>query len=203
MKRFALVATAVALGGLGGCGTMEHAAPAASSWVELVGMKTTLATWNRVGEANWRVADNAVVADKGVGFLVTPETYGDFELKAEFYAEADTNSGIFIRCQDPKKLDATTCYEVNIWDLRPKPEYGTGAIVDVSKVDPMPKAGGKWNTYHLTVKGDHMVVMLNGVKTADAHHSKLARGVIGLQHAGGVKDDTSPIKFRSVEIRPL
>jgi hypothetical protein len=28
---------------------------------------------------------------------------------------------------------------VNIWDTRPDPSYGTGAIVDVAKVDPMPK----------------------------------------------------------------
>ena len=203
MKRFALVAAAVALGGIGGCGNMPGAPAASASWVTLFGKTTTLSTWNRIGDANWRVADNELVADKGVGFLVTREAYGDFELKAEFYAEPDTNSGIFIRCQDPAKLDSNNCYEVNIWDLRPKPEYGTGAIVDVAAVNPMPKAGGKWNTYHLTVKGDHMVVVLNGEKTADAHHSKHSRGLIGLQHAGGVKGDSSPIKFRSVEIRPL
>jgi len=179
------------------------AAPAPAKWITLFGKNTTLATFNRVGDANWRVADNEIVADKGVGFLVTPEVYGDFEIKAEFYAEADTNSGIYIRCQDPKKISTEGCYEVNIWDTRPKQEYGTGAIVDVAAVNPMPKAGGKWNTYHITAKGDHLVVVLNGVKTADVRHSKFARGVIGLQHAAGAKDDTSPIKFRSVEIRPL
>ena len=40
------------------------------------------------------------------GFLVTKDQYGDFEMKVEFYAESDTNSGIFIRCQDPQKIDA-------------------------------------------------------------------------------------------------
>ena len=115
----------------------------------------------------------------------------------------DPNRGIFIRCQDPLKLTSASCYEVNIWDIRPKPEYGTGAIVDVAKVDPMPKAGGKWNTYHITAKGDHFVVVLNGVTTADAHNGKHKSGPIGLQHAGGVKDDTQPIKFRNVQIRKL
>ena len=92
---------------------------------------------------------------------------------------------------------------MNIWDDRPKQEHGTGAIVDVAAVVPMPKAGGKWNTYDITVKADHFVVVFNGVKTVDVHHSKFARGVIGLQHAPGVKGDTGPIKFRRVEIRPL
>jgi hypothetical protein len=124
-------------------------------------------------------------------------------MRAEFYAEADTNSGLFVRCSDPVKLTGTVCYEVNIWDDRPAPEYGTGAIVDVAKVNPMPKAGGKWNTYHVTMKGDHLVVVFNGQKTADVKDGKLKSGVIGLQHAKGVKDDLKPIKFRKVEIRAL
>ena len=92
---------------------------------------------------------------------------------------------------------------MNIFDTRPKGEYGTGAIVDVAKVDPMPKAGGRWNTFHVTAKGDHMVVVMNGVKSSEGRDAKFKSGVIGLQHAAGVKDDLSPIKFRKVEIRPL
>jgi hypothetical protein len=42
---------------------------------------------------------------------------------------------------------------VNIYDQRPDPSYGTGAIVNFAKVEPMPKAGGKWNTYEITAKG--------------------------------------------------
>jgi len=41
------------------------------------------------------------------------------------------------------------------------------------------------------------------VKTVDVHDGKLKKGVIGLQHAKGVKDDLQPIKFRKVEIRSL
>ena len=162
--------------------------------------------YDQVGDANWRMVDGAMVADKGSGFLVTRKVYGDFQIKLEFYAETDTNSGVFIRCQDPKKLvgnKAESCYEVNIWDARPVAEYGTGAIVDVSAVNPMPKEGGKWNTYDITAKGDHFVVILNGVKTVDVHNGKHAKGVIGLQHAPGVKGDTGPIKFRNVQIREL
>ena len=72
------------------------------------------------------------------------------------------------------KIDAKICYEVNIFDKRPDPTYGTGAIVDVAKVDPMPKAGGKWNTFEITAKGSHLVVVLNGQKTVDVQDSKHA-----------------------------
>lgn len=199
MKRFGMAMAAVVV--LGGCGSMGGGDGGA--WVTLIDA-SSLGNWDRVGDANWRVADGAVVSDKGVGFLVSKQKYANFELRAEFYAEADSNSGIFIRCQDPKTLNAGNCYEVNIWDLRPKPEYGTAAIVDVAKVvDPMPKAGGKWNTFHVTAKGDQLTVLMNGVKTVEARDAKHATGVIGLQHAAGVKNDASPIKFRKVEIRPL
>ena len=199
MKGSRIAAAAILLSALGGCAHMHGGD---GGWRPLFD-GTSIGGFNQIGKANWRVADRMAVADKGVGFLVTKEAYGDFELKAEFYAEEDTNSGIFIRCQNPADIAATTCYEVNIWDVRPKPEYGTGAIVDVAKVDPMPKAGGRWNTYHIRAEGDHLVVVLNGVKTADVRNAKFARGVIGLQHAAGVKDDSGPIKFRKVEIRPL
>ena len=74
---------------------------------------------------------------------------------------------------------------------------GTGAIVDVGKVDPMPKAAGKWNVYEITAHGPHFVVTLNGQKTVDAQDSKHANGYIALQYGSGV------VKFRKVQIKPL
>jgi len=201
MKRVNAGVGAVLLGlALQGC---SHFGGASEGWTTLFN-GTDIGQFNRVGDANWTLKDGVISADSGTGFLVTKEEYADFEIRAEFYAEADTNSGIFIRCSEPVKLTSAVCYEVNIWDKRPAPEYGTGAIVDVAKVSPMPKAGGKWNTYVITAKGDHMVVTLNGVKTADAHDGKHARGLIGLQKAPGVdKEGKHPIRFRKVEIRRL
>ena len=140
---------------------------------------------------------------KGTGYLVTKEIYGDFQIRAEFWADDDANSGIYIRCTNPEKIEATTSYEVNIFDKRPDPLYGTGAIVNVAKVDPMPKAGGKWNTYDITAKGSSLVVVLNGVKTADANDDKFKTGVVALQYAPGAVKDSGTIKFRKVEIKRL
>ncbi|MCX7366961.1 MAG: DUF1080 domain-containing protein, partial [Alphaproteobacteria bacterium] len=115
----------------------------------------------------------------------------------EFWADEEANSGIFIRCTDPKKIDAKQCYEVNIFDKRPDPSYGTGAIVDVAKVIPMPKAAGKWNTFDITAQGSHLVVIFNGQKTVDVQDSKLPAGAVALQYGSGV------LKFRKVQIRSL
>ena len=91
----------------------------------------SLDNWNRVGDANWRAEDGAVVADKGKGgHLVSKNSYKDFQISAEFWADHTTNSGIFIRISDPKKIGAESGYEANIYDQRPEPNFGTGAIVE-------------------------------------------------------------------------
>jgi hypothetical protein len=159
----------------------------------------SLAGWNPLGDANWSVADGAIVADSGaISFLVSRDSYRDFELRAEFWVSAEANSGIFIRCSDRALVTASNAYEVNIFDTRPDPVYGTGAIVDVAKVSPMPKAGGQWNTMLIEARGDRFTVRFNGWKTVDgARDAKHAAGPIALQYGAGV------VKFRKIEIRPL
>jgi hypothetical protein len=189
--------------------TPPATAQSGAGWVTLFDGKN-LDNFNKIGDANWRLEDGLAVADKGNGFLVSKASYGDFQLRAEFWVDDVANSGIFIRCTDPEKVGSKSAYEVNIWDARPEPDYGTGAIVDVAKVNPMPKAGGKWNVYEITAKGSSFTVVLNGQKTVDnAQDAKFTNGRISLQHGLGLKDDKGvasdkgTIKFRKVEIRPL
>jgi Domain of Unknown Function (DUF1080) len=202
MQRWSAVLIALFLSGLAVWHPQQASSQQNGGTIALFDGKN-LDSWNAVGEANWKLEDGSVVADKGNGFLVSKASYGDFQIDAEFWADDDVNSGIFIRCEDPKALDSKVCYEVNIYDKRPSPEYGTGAIVDVAKVDPMPKAGGKWNTFQITAKGSHLTVVLNGVKTADAENTKHKAGMIGLQHGIGAAKDGGVIKFRKVDIKPL
>jgi hypothetical protein len=179
---------------------LPRAATSQDGWVTVID-GTKVGDWDLVGEANWRVEDGAVVADKKTGkdpaYLVTKTPYKDFMIRAEFWASDDANSGIFLRCQDPKKIAAASCYEVNIFDQRKDPTYGTGAIVDFAKVDPMPKAGGKWNTFEITAKGDQLKVVMNGQTTADIKNDKFGTGPFALQYGDGV------IKFRKVQVKPL
>ena len=167
-----------------------------AGWITLFD-GSSLDNWSQIGNANWRLAEGVVQADKGNGFLVSKNSYGDFQIRSEFWVDADANSGIFLRCADPQKVTAVNCYEVNIYDKRPEPSYGTGAIVDVAKVVPMPKAGGQWNIYEITAIGPHLIVTLNGTRTVDVLDNKLSRGPIALQYGAGV------VKFRKVEIKPL
>jgi len=158
---------------------------------------TTLKGWDVVGDANWSVADGAVQATTGTGFLVTPASYADYQITADFWVSDDANSGIFIRLSDPKTITAANSYEVNIYDKRPDPAYRTGAIVDVAKPLAQINTGGKWNTIDITARGTKLIVVMNGTKTVDVDDRKFARGPLALQYGAGT------VKFKNVRIRTL
>jgi len=184
-----------------GCATTSD-----SGWVTLVDGAKGLENFNRIGDANWRAEGGAIVADKGKGgHLVTKNSYTNFQIRAEFYAETGTNSGIFIRATDPNKITATNAYEVNIYDLRPGPEFGTGAIVNFGRI-PVPssyKAAGKWNTFLITAKDTNLIVEFNGVQTVNIYDSKFASGPFTLQFGNHGKEPGGAIKWRKVQVKPL
>ncbi len=154
-----------------------------------------LAGWHQVGDANWQIVDGAVAADSGTGFLLTADSYADFDLDLEFWVTPDANSGVFVRCADPAEIGAVTCYEVNIFDQRPDPTYRTGGIVEVAEPKVLLETGDRWNRYEISARGRHLVVKLNGQTTVDTNDDKLAAGPIALQYGAG------RVMFRNVRIR--
>ena len=159
---------------------------------------STLDGWNVLGNGSWKLVDGAVEGDGDAGFLVTKDSYGDFQLTMEFWIEAaDSNSGVFIRCSDPNDVGAANSYEVNIADMHENPDNRSGSIVRVAGPSETVSTGGKWNTFDITARGDQLTVVLNGVTTADAQDGEHASGPIALQHRAGM------VKFRNIRIRKL
>ena len=86
---------------LSACATLSPTMP----WTTLLENGKGMDNFVTQGDANWRVDNGLVLADQGKGgFLVTKKSYKDFEIRAEFWAASDTNSGIFIRATNPQKL---------------------------------------------------------------------------------------------------
>jgi len=132
------------------------------------------------------------------------------ELKAP---QLDADSGVYLRDRKGKA-------QVNIWTW----PIGSGEVYGYrmdknqpaevrAAVTPIQKAYkpiGEWNSFVITLKGTRLTVVLNGVTVID--HADLpglqARGPIGLQHHGAMKDGkwTSPpalVQFRNIEIKEL
>jgi hypothetical protein len=197
MTRWATLTSALLVAAFTGTATGEE------GWITLFDGKN-LDHWQGDGTANFQIADGSIMAvdkkdPKAVASnLVSKESFKDFELRAEFWVSPDANSGIYIRCTAPDKVNSKSAYEVNIFDTRPDPSYGTGAIVDTAKAATVLKTGDKWNTYHIVAKGSKFIITLNGVKTVDgAEDSKFPEGRITLQFGQGV------VMFRKVEVKKL
>jgi hypothetical protein len=156
-----------------------------------------LSGWNVVGDANWRVESRAARADKATAasFLVSEDSFADFDLELEFWVDPEANSGVFLRCQDAGTITDTSCYEANIFDTRPDQTYRTGAIVNVAEPAEFVYTGGQWNRLRIRADGSRLQVTLNGRSMVDTKDSRFSRGPIALQYAAG------QVMFRNVRIR--
>ena len=171
-------------------------------WITLIDGQAGMENWDITGGGNWRAEEGSIQADKssikGASVLVSKKSFKDFELYAEFWAAADTNSGIYLRAMTPASVSTSTgAYEVQIWDANPNPMYSTGSLVNVAAVQPIYKAANQWNTYEVVARGAQISVMLNGLVTVSARDGRFPEGRIGLQFNGG------PIKFRKLLVREL
>jgi len=153
--------------------------------------------WTMTGNANWHIADGIAEADVPRGFLVSRQSYGDFELRAEVWARPESNGGILFRITDARDPGIENGYELNINDTRKDQAGRTGSIVNVAK--PLVKfdSGNIWTTVEITARGPRMTARLNGMLTAEATDSKYARGPVALQAAGGL------VRYRNVQIREI
>lgn len=156
--------------------------------------------WREVGAPVWRFERDGVAAGPSAetGYIVSKAAFDDFRLTVEFRVEDDTNSGIFLRCTNPRELsdlNPVDCYEVNIWDNHPNQDFRTGSIVGLVTPSVRVDTLGQWNTYSIDVRGASVTVTLNGQQTARLSDERLASGYIALQYAGGGR-----LRFRNLEI---
>ncbi|MFL2553540.1 MAG: DUF1080 domain-containing protein [Candidatus Rariloculaceae bacterium] len=157
-----------------------------------------LTSFNPLGDAQWNIIDDYVEADGYVGsWLVSRGGYRDFRLRVEFWPGPDSNSGIFIRCEDPAAITANSCYEINIYDTNENPDNRTGSIVNHVPPAVTTEANEQWNTYDIVAEGSRIIVTLNGTVTADIEDDSHPYGPFALQNNGGL------IRFRNLQLQPL
>ncbi|MFN0020493.1 MAG: family 16 glycoside hydrolase, partial [Pirellulaceae bacterium] len=169
----------------------------AAGWISLFDGET-LFGWKAHSEADWKVADGAIVVTSGKpGLLCTTVEFDNYVLKADFRAAKGTNSGIFLRtAQIPAMQDIKTkCYELNIAPL--DNPFPTGSLVGRQVYA---KAGetDKWRTFEATVDGPKVVIKIDGQEVLSYEDPKPSpRGYIGLQLNSG------KCEFKNIKLQPL
>ncbi len=203
---FAILA-GLALSLMGGVKAQEKPTPAVNTltqkqveagWMQLFDGTTTFG-WKARGGAEWKLVDDAVQGTclgTSMGMLSTTSLFADYELHVESWIEEDANSGIMLRAPLEGEITGDNSYEVNIYDKHKS--YQTGGIVNIQRPKRKVHSVGRWTAFDITAEGDHIVVLVDGKKTADVHDNKHVSGVIALQSWG-----KGSVRFRNVRIRPL
>lgn len=195
MHRILTIAASFVFLALCGCATQ----PGGTGWVTLIDGESGLQNFTQLGAANWTAVNGAIQADKkttaDAGILLSKDSYKDLEVYAEFWADEEANSGIYIRVMNQKVVNTRAAYEIQIWDK--SPTMATASLMPPAKAAPSFKAAGKWNTMEISARGPRMTVKMNGEQAVDVSDTAFTHGPVALQYNAGT------IRFRKVMVRPL
>ena len=61
----------------------------------------------------------------------------------------------------------------------------------------------RWNSFEVTMNGDHILVVYNGSKVVDVRDSRRTTGAIGLQSAHPEDPAGAFVEFRNLKIKRL
>ena len=196
MKRIGVFVALVLTAGL----TIVVQAAPEKGWLALFNGKD-LSGWKKNGDEKWIVEKGTILCESTAnkyGYLTTDKTYRDFDLRLKFKGEAAGNSGLFFHARITG-IDPEHGPDIEGMQVEVDPGVGkhTGGLYESGGRGwvAMPKAegeaalkAGEWNDLETSVRGNHIVVRLNGVQVTDYNDAsaKFTDGVIGLQiHTGG------------------
>lgn len=124
----------------------------------------------------------------------------------------DSDSGVYLRGSSKAQVNMW-CWPIGsgeVYGYRMDPKMPASVRAGVTPRANADRDVGDWNAFEITMKGDRLTVVLNGVSVLE--NAELpgvpARGPIALQHHGQKKDGvwTGPpslVQFRNISIREL
>ena len=113
----------------------------------------------------WTVKDNSIVFSGSGANLVSVKDYGDFEMIVDWRITKEGDSGIYLRGTPQVQIWDTSRVEVGA-------QVGSGGLYNNQKYESKPlkvvdNPVGEWNTFHITMIGENVSVLLNGEMVVD------------------------------------
>lgn len=196
MSRIGVLLAAAALLGA----TVAAQSSPMTGWVSLFNGRD-LTGWKNNGAEKWFVEQGTILCESAAnkyGYLTTEKTYRDFNLRLKFKGEAAGNSGVFLHSRITG-INPEHGPDIEGMQVEVDPSVGkhTGGLYEsgwrgwVKMPTPEGEQAlkpGEWNDLEVSVRGNHIVTQLNGIKIVDFTDEtpKFTDGVIGLQiHTGG------------------
>lgn len=176
-----------------------NASAAELNWTPLFNGKD-LDGWKQQGAGIFKVEDGCLIGtqtDGKGGDLFTTQSFDNFECRFTYKVKWPANSGIWFRDKyqfDILKYKNPVAFSGTL--------YCPGKMFIAKNLDESLEKRDDWNEGRIFANGDHLVLWLNGKKTADCRDSTVAKGRIGIQvHGGAFKG--MEIIIKRIEVRPL
>ena len=195
------------------------AAPDGTDWSNLLDAEHA-ANWQNVTDdkeifeivdGQLHIFGKSIYPLRYVGY--TAAMFGDFDLHLEFRLEAGANSGVFLRATPNDPVNRG--FEVQVLDDHgaPPSKQGSGAIYDVvTPMFNMARPAGEWNSLDVHVRGQRVVVVMNGWKVVDADFSLMTEpmGKFSVAYADLpleghllLQDHGGEVWYRNIYVRAL
>ncbi|MFH5804113.1 DUF1080 domain-containing protein [Alienimonas sp. DA493] len=172
-------------------------------------------------KAETTLEDGVLRIKGGLGFMQSPQQYGDFVLQAEVKLNSpDSNSGIFFRTMEPTADAPSNGYEMQLQNTlgpggRTDPDdygdgFGTGGIFRRQPARYVNANDGEWFHVTLVAVGNRMATWVNGLQVTDftderdpdPNPRKGRRDDPGFIVLQG-HDPTTDVSFRNLRIQSL
>jgi sugar phosphate isomerase/epimerase len=200
--------------------TFAPPARADSPWVSLFDGKTLNGWVQKGGAARYQVKGGAIVGttvpNTKNSFLCTQRRYGDFVLELEFKVDAELNSGVQVRGQNPsERIDRVHGYQVEIdpdvkrgrnWTGGLYDEGRRGWLADLRGNDAARQAfrPGAWNKLRVEARGEWIKTWINDVPAAEVVDAVDLDGFIALQvHGVGKREEPLTVAWRKLRLQDL
>lgn len=162
---------------------------------------------------DWRIKETPYT-NPNVPYILPDGTHArDIHGKEYKLSLPDSDSGVFLRDRSGKSQVNIWCWPIGsgeVYGYRMDTKMPAKVRAAVTPKHQADKPVGEWNTFEITLKGNVLTVVLNGVTVIDRAElpGLPARGPIALQHHGGYRDGKylgppSLVQFRNIRIRPL
>ncbi|MED5447955.1 MAG: DUF1080 domain-containing protein [Planctomycetota bacterium] len=162
----------------------------------------------KIGDAKqgkWKIENGNIVANGPRSHLYTIKEFKNFEFKAEVMTTPGSNSGIYFHTKYQEEGFPSTGYESQVNVSHGDP-VKTGSLWGVVKLYETPAKDNKWWEQHIIVRGQNIVVKINGKTVLDYTEPKGVQG--GRKISSGsfalqAHDPKSVIYYRNLRVKPL
>jgi len=161
----------------------------------------------------WKVEDGALVCHgprSHLFYVGDDKPFKNFDFKADVMTTPGSNAGIYFHTKYQEEGWPRFGYEAQVNNSHKDPKR-TGSLYGVKNVDVAPAKDGEWFTEQITVRGNHIVIKVNGKTLVDytepegqqafsnQFERRLGEGTFALQG----HDPGSKVYFKNIRVKRL